>query len=452
MKIQHKIILISSGVFAFILIITSIIIYNAFSKSSENIFYRELSRTAELSALFYLEEDELSRLNYAPISEAFSNLSSNEIISIYNEKGELYFNTQPQEISSSTLLDRIRSNKKENFQIGNYFYHGLFYKDNQGEFVILVGAENPHFENQQQNLLFILIITFLLGLSILIVTTNHLSRLVYRPVTNVIKQVNSLNLHKKSLLLEYPHTKDELEDLFRAFNSLLAEIEHTYGIQKNFINHASHELKTPLAGLISDIEITMRKERDLEFYKDKMQLIYDDAIRLKQILDNLLILSELERRKIKPLENVRVDEVFWDVLEQLSKKYNPEKFQLELKIPQESFRYLNHSSNITLLYIAIYNFLDNSAKFSSPQGVVNIIFLIHHNNLKIVIEDKGIGIAQEEIRLLEQPFYRAKNAATHEGNGLGFSIAVMILKLYNIEFTIKSELNKGTTISLLFKD
>lgn len=318
--------------------------------------------------------------------------------------------------------------------------------------MILVGAENPHFENQQQNLLFILLIAFLLGLSILIITTNQLSRFVYRPVTNVIKQVNSLNLHKKSLLLEYPHTKDELEELFRAFNSLLAEIERTYGIQKNFIDHASHELKTPLAGLISDIEITMRKERDLEFYKNKMQLIHADAIRLKQILDNLLLLSELERSKNIPLENVRVDEVFWDVLEQLSKKYGPEKFQLELKIPQESLEHLTHPSNTTLLYIAIYNFIDNAAKFSPPREVVNITFLMYQNNLKIVIEDKGIGIAREELRLLEQPFYRAKNAAAHDGNGLGFSIAVKILKLYNIEFSIESELDKGTIISLLFKD
>lgn len=452
MKIYHKIILISSSIFAAILIITSIIIFKGFSESSRNIFYQELSRTAEVSALFYLEEDELSRNNYAPIREAFFDLSRNEIISIYDEKGNIFYDTQPQDIVSLPLLARIREKKKDNFQIGNNFYHGLFYEDNQGEFVIIVGSENQHFQNQQENLVLILLIAFFLGMSILIVITNRLSRLVYRPVTNVIKQVNSLNLHKKSLILEYPRTKDELEELFRAFNSLLGEIESTYEIQKNFIDHASHELKTPLAGLINDLEIAMHKERNLKFYKKKIQIVHSDAIRLKQILDNLLTLSELERSKNKPLQKVRIDEVFWDVLEQLSKKYNPEKFQLDFKIPQESFDYLTYPANTTLLYIAVYNFLDNAAKFSSSHQVVNITFFIYQNNLKIVIEDKGIGIPQEELKLLEQPFYRAKNAAAHKGNGLGFSIAVKILKLYHIEFTINSEPGKGTAVSLFFYD
>lgn len=450
MKIHHKITLISSSVFAVILFFTSIIIYNAFSESSRNIFYQELSRTAEITALFYLEEDELSRKNFAPVRKAFSALSNSEIISIYNEVGDIAFNTQPQNIATLQVLEGIRRKKTDNFQIGDHFYHGLFYVDNQGEFVILVGAENPHFENQQQNLFGILLIAFLLGLSILIITTTKLSRLVYKPVSNVIEQVNSLNLSKKPLLLEYPRTEDELEELFRAFNSLLAEIERTYGIQKNFIDHASHELKTPLAGLINVLEITMLKQRSLEIYQDKMLLIHSDAIRLKEILDNLLILSKLERSHNNPIEKIRIDEIFWNVVEQLSKKYSSDKFQLELKVPQESFTYLTHCSNATLLYIAIYNFLDNAAKFSTSQQVVNITFLIHQDNLKVVIEDKGIGIPEEDLKLLEQPFYRGENASSHEGSGLGLSIAVKILNLYHIEFTIKSEVNKGTTISLLF--
>lgn len=449
MKIRHKITLISSSIFAIILGLTSVIIFNGFSESSKKIFYRELARTAKVSALFYLEEDELSKNKYTPISDAFYNLNSSEIISIYDENDSLAFDTKPQEQSIQINLDDIRNGKINNFQVGDYFYHGLFYEDNQGEFVILVEAENPFFYNQQQYLLLILSIAFLVGMAILVVATNYLSRLVYRPVSNVIRQVNDLNLNKEPLSLVYPKSNDELEELFRAFNALLGEIERTYNIQKNFIDHASHELKTPLAGIINDLEITMLKERSTTVYQEKFKSIFSDAIRLKLILDNLLTLSGLERNKSKNLNLIRVDEVFWEVLEQLSKKYSPERFHVDFQVKPESFELLNIYSNETLLYIALYNFLDNAAKFSSEK-IVNINLYINQGRLNLVIQDSGIGISEEELELLAQPFHRGKNAQQFEGNGLGLSIALKIMKLNNIVVQIHSELNKGTHIRIIF--
>lgn len=451
MKIRQKITLFSSIIFAVILGLTSIIIFIGFSRTSDNTFFLELARTAEISALFFLEEDELEKDFYVPISEAFYSLRGNEVIAIYDENYNIAFNTEPLENVPTELLEEIRNNKTYNFQIGDYYFSGLYYEDNQGEFIILVRADNPILKNQERNLLLILLSTFFLGMIILIFTTNRVSRLVYLPVRNVIDQVNSLNLNKNPLLLEYPKTNDELEELFQAFNSLLIEIERTYGIQKNFIDHASHELKTPLAGIINDLEITMLKERSVEVYQKKFQVILSDAVRLKLILDKLLLMSELERNKIKKPEIIRVDEVFWDALEQLSKKYSPERFIMDIKVPPESFSKLSTPSNATVLYIAVYNFLDNAAKFSSTH-VVKITFLIHKGDLKIEIEDKGIGISQEDIKLLEQPFHRGKNAIAYEGNGLGLSIALKILKLYNIDIKIESGLNQGTKVSLFFQN
>ncbi len=449
MKIRHKITFISSTVFAIVLGLISILIFKGFSESSKKIFYRELARTAKISALFYLEEDEMSKKKYAPISKAFSDLNSNEAISIYNSNNQLAFNTSPQEQVVEINLDDIRNGKVDNFQIDDYFYHGLFYEDNQGEFVILVSAENPFFYNQRQYLLIILSIAFLVGMLILILATNYLSRLVYRPVSNVIRQVNDLNLNKKPLSLAYPQSHDELEELFKAFNSLLFEIERTYTIQKNFIDHASHELKTPLAGIINDLEITTLKERSPEVYKVKMDEVLVDANRLKLILDNLLLLSELEKNKEIKQDWIRIDEVLWEILAQLSKKYSPERFQLDFQVPPEFFNHLKIYANETLLYISLYNFLDNSAKFSSEE-IVNISLSVDQDQLIVIIEDKGIGIAEDELELLRQPFHRGKNALKFEGNGLGLSIAFKILNMQNTAVNIQSELNKGTRVKLTF--
>lgn len=449
MKIRHKLSFVSTALFGVVFLIISVIIYWAFDRSSKNIFYGELARTAKIAGMFYLEEDELTKSQFQPIADAFYNLSPDQEISIYDEQDSTAFDTEEYRSETAVLrLDEIRRKETLNFKKAQNYYHGLFYRDNQGDFVVLVKAQSPLIQDQLNNLMFILGLAFLLGMTMLVILTSSLSKLAYRPVRHTIRQVNTLDLNQKPLRLKYNSTKDELEELFEAFNSLLKEIEQTYEQQKNFVDYASHELKTPIAGIISQLEVLLQRKRTQDEYQETSGVVLSEAERLRDILKNLLTFSSLNR-VMHQKQIFRIDELVWEVLEQLSKKYPIERFEVDLDIPAADFQVLEYEGNETLLSIALYNLIDNAAKFSGEQKVKIKLFLFD-NNLNIEVLDHGIGISDRDLRKISQPFYRSQNATRFQGSGLGVSIALKILELHKVHFDVLSEEQKGTLIRLKF--
>lgn len=449
MKIRHKLTFVSSALFGVVFLIAAVVIYWAFDKSSKNIFYGELARTARVAGMFYLEEDELTKSQFQPIADAFYNLSPDQKISIYDEKDSTAFDTE-QNRSKTAIprLDEIRNKETLNFKNGQDYYHGLFYRDNQGDFVVLVKAKSPLIQSQLEYLLFILLLSFLLGMSLLVLLTSRLSKLAYNPVRNIIRQVDKLDLTQKPLQLQYKSTRDELEELFEAFNSLLKEIEETYEQQKNFVDYASHELKTPLAAMISRLEVVLQRERGVSEYKETSNTVLAEAERLRDILKNLLIFSSLNR-VIHQKETIRIDELLWEILEQLRKNYATNKFRIEIQVPPEDYEYLNFEGNQTLLEVALYNLLDNAAKFSKDEEV-QLKLCVNKQRLLLNINDRGIGIPPADLKNIAQPFYRAQNAASFQGSGLGVSIAFRILEVHKVKIEIESDSEEGTRIALWF--
>src|SRR5699024_509797 len=116
--------------------------------------------------------------------------------------------------------------------------------------------------------------------------------------------------------------------------------------------------------------------------------------------------------------------------------------------PEES-SYLKIYSNKSLITMAILNFLDNAAKFSSPNPV-KIDLIQKNNHLQMAITDKGIGISEDDLTKISQPFFRGKNAMKFEGHGLGMSIALKVLETQKISYKFDSQINVGTTINLIF--
>lgn len=444
MKIQHKITWTTSVLFGSVFGVIAVLIYTAFIQSSERIFYKDLSRTAQISAMFYLEKDELNKSNFLQVQNSFYKLNPERKISIYDQNTTTVFNTESQLDIDDAILNRIGKEKTYNFSINDLYYHGLYYEDNQGNFVVVVSSKNTLIEEQKVSLLKILIISFCIGMLVLLLLTSQLAKYAYKPVRTIIKQVDKLDLNSSELLLSYPETKDELEELIKAFNNLLNEIKHSYQQQKNFVDHASHELKTPLASIINNLEVTLQRERTALMYKENAENVLQAAHKLEQILKNLLLLSGI-KRNVQDKIAVRIDEIIWEIITNLQEKY-PQRFNVELKISPDQMGLLTANVNETMLYMALFNLIENAAKFSTESVI--ILLETADDKLKITIKDKGIGIPEDELLFLKQPFYRSSNVGSFEGNGLGYSIAVIILEAHQIKLDLESKLKQGTTISL----
>ncbi len=138
--------------------------------------------------------------------------------------------------------------------------------------------------------------TFLIGISILVwlmaaLCARWLTRKTMVPLTELVKSVQSLDPSNPGWTLAEVSTRDELEDLRRSFNDLLARLHDAYDRQRRFSSEASHQLRTPIAVMAGHLEVAQRYERSGEQYRRAIHLAHKRAVELGQIVESLLFLS-----------------------------------------------------------------------------------------------------------------------------------------------------------------
>ena len=173
---------------------------------------------------------------------------------------------------------------------------------------------------------------YLAGIPLNYLLGTFLAKQTFRPFTEVIAKVNTItteNLHSR---LEIPQTsgKDEIKELATTFNYLLERLESGIMIQNNFLKNASHELKTPLTIIIGDIDVSLQQPRTNEQYEEILKSLRKDTLHLKATLEGLLVLSGLELSEPQQMENIRIDEILWNVLEKKAIEYPESKVSVDL--------------------------------------------------------------------------------------------------------------------------
>ncbi|HTO15366.1 MAG TPA: HAMP domain-containing sensor histidine kinase [Edaphocola sp.] len=416
MTLKNRFTLISSLSFGIVTIAAFIVIFIAFYDSSKNENFKTLRNTVLVAAIYYLEKDELPEFEHAEIQSEYRSLIESHRVAIYNENNQVAFGKLINDKNITTQhLNSIRKNKHTQFLSKNNFYYGIYYPDNQGNFVVFVKASNEAFKSQIVRLLIIMISVLLLGLLTIYILSRYLSHIVYKPVINVVKQVKNANCNDISTAISSTHTNDEIGDLVKTYNDLLNRIAESILIQKNFINYASHELKTPLAAILGTMQVFAQKDRSPEEYQEVTQKVSKEVFHIEDILNNLLLISGIKQFD-EQLTKIRIDELIWDIVENKSNiksGINP-LFNINIDIKKSSL--LEIKSNPTLLQLALFNIIENAIKYSHGKEI-NIHLFEENNNLKITIEDSGPGIPKENMEYIFNPFYRGKNIESLSGNG-----------------------------------
>jgi len=443
MKIQTRLSLTASLVFGIVFAAISIFIYALFYRNAVKDIYKGLEKTAYLTAFFYLEEDELSKEEFIKIKADFEQLVSNTFYQLYNEDDSISYGTAAVHIPHETL-EQIRDNGKLAFKDAGFFCYGIFYRDNQGDFVIVSKERESELQAKLNLLLWILLLAFFIGIVLIIVLSKLLSYFAYRPFRLTIAQVNNISTNNLDVKIESPNTKDELQDLIDTFNDLLSKLSETFIIQKNFVKFVSHEFKTPLAALLGNLEVFTMKDRTPKEYEKIACKMIQEIIQLQEILDTLIIISDL-REITDSTSTCRVDELIWDIINRITERYKNARISIDMDIPPETQKILETDKNRTQLLMAFYNLIENAVKYSKGN-TVNIRLYKKNERLCVVIKDSGIGIPSEQLKNISKPFYRADNTNQIQGSGVGLSIALRILEKNHIDYEIESEANQGATV------
>lgn len=447
MKLRNRLTLISSATFGFVFIIASVLIYISFYNSSEKVVFKELQKTCLLSGIYYLEKDELPNYEHSAIRNQFEENIQNDIVRVYDENNKIAFgNKEADKNVNEKNLDFVRKNKKLSFKSNNHFYYGIFYNDNQGDFVVFVKTTSEVFNSQTNRLLVIMIIVLFAGLFLIFLLSRLLSNIAYKPITKVIDQVNSMEFNNLDKPISSANTNDEVQDLITTFNNLLSRLSDTFAIQKNFINYVSHEFKTPLASISGNLEVFAQKERTPEEYQKVTSEALENVYHIEEILNNLMMLSGLKTINSEN-ETFRIDETVFNINDKIFEVYNNQEIKIDLEVMDEKL--LSVKGSEMQIQLALYNLIENAVKYSN-QNPIRISLSESNNQLQITIQDYGKGIQKEDLNLVQQTFYRGKNVGDIKGSGIGLSLATIILKQNNIQFSITSEENLGTQITLLF--
>jgi len=449
MTIRNRLTLISSLTFGVVFALAAFVVYYMFVVTSERIIFSDLQKTGLLSAMFYLEEDELSTREHNRIRTDFEVEMQQTDVKVYDHSGRLrYGNGQFREAVTPAMLQRIREEGRVRFKTEGYYYYGLHYPDNQGDFVVVVAADHSFFTAQRNQLLLAMGTALAIGLLLIFLLSYALSRIAYRPISSVIHQVNQLQAHNLERALTLPRTKDELHELIDTFNGLLLRLSENFVIQRNFINYVSHEFKTPLASITGNLEVFAQRERSPAEYRKVSETVLAEVSQLEHILNNLMILAGL---RTNPQGSVmyRLDELLWDVMDRIFERWPEVKPLVDLGVSVADADRLVVKGYRNQLQMAVYNVIDNAVKYACGKPVT-IALAESDGALRLTVQDQGPGIPPTELQFVHQPFYRGSNVGDTKGSGIGLSLAVLICKQNDVAFSLTSDA-RGTQATFIFR-
>lgn len=252
----------------------------------------------------------------------------------------------------------------------------------------------------------------------------------------------------------------ELEKQKQSKSDILEKLEKEQELndmKSRFISIASHEFRTPLAGILSSVDLIERYfaaegEKWNKFvHKDKIETHFGKVKKsvknLTGTLNQFLSLSKLEEGKLE-FNPEEID------LKQLLEEQIDE-FQLLLKRGQ-TLTY-NHLSDNTTVYLdsnmlrhVINNLVSNAIKYTPENKPIEISTNVLENKTEIIIKDEGFGIPEAEQKNMFRRFFRAKNVINLQGTGLGLNIVKKYVDLMNGDIDYESQENKGTTFYVTF--
>jgi two-component system sensor histidine kinase ArlS len=304
--------------------------------------------------------------------------------------------------------------------------------------------------NQVTNIILLITIGFAIA-TILISLVSGI--LISRQYITPLKELNHAMIQIKEegfqTRVKETNLDDEVTELTKIFNGMMDTVEETINQQKQFIEDASHELRTPIAVIDGHLAMLNRwGKNDPEVLDESLQSCTQEVGRLRKLVLELLELTRTETISVADVESINVT----GVLEQLTKNFS-------LLYPDFSIIFRDLTSGNVFVQLTRHHLeqimmilLDNSIKYSADRKSITITVTNTQDVLSIEVEDLGIGISQEELGQIFNRFYRVDKARSREGGGigLGLSIAKRLVEKYEGTITVCSEENSGTTFTIIF--
>lgn len=263
-------------------------------------------------------------------------------------------------------------------------------------------------------------------------------------MAETIRRIKHKGLHER---MKVNNNEDELSTLMKLFNEMMDQVERSFQQQTQFVEDASHELRTPVAIIEGHLTLLQRwGKEDPDILDESLHASIQELLRLKGLVQDLLTLTRVDGNEQQGTEISSPDQTIPQIIKNAAVIYPSFCFETEMnglsevviRIPAE------HLEQILLII------LDNAVKYSAGNPLIRLTGSVDKGHASFQISDRGIGISKKDLPYVMDRFYRVDKARSRQlgGHGLGLAIAKRLVDQYNGTLVIESRELEGTTVTV----
>lgn len=330
--------------------------------------------------------------------------------------------------------------------IDGHLWHVFSIADSTGEYVIHVGQKEEIRAELTDEISAHTSLQLLIGLPFLGIVIWFIVGLSLKPINRLEK---SLARREASYLkpLSIRKLPNEIVPVVNEINNLFSQLEEAFEHERRFTADAAHELRTPLAGLLTQAQVALRTNDD-ETRKQALKRIEQAVNRMTYLVQQLLTFSRIESStEFLAKESTELGAEVVQVVTELEREAYKKRILMEF-VEENPLPVIINAPLITIL---IRNIIDNAIKYTPAKGTVLISVTGEEKYLKLCVEDSGPGIAPDQYEKSLKRFHRCvETAHKAQGTGLGFSIVERIAAIHNADLVLGVSQFGGLKVSVLF--
>ncbi len=298
------------------------------------------------------------------------------------------------------------------------------------------------------NILFIEIFWIAGAAAFTCLTNYQLKKHSERPMKIFAEAARKVSNGDFSVYLKPMHQLDKLDYvdiMFQDFNKMVEELGSIETLKTDFVSNVSHEMKTPISIIKNYAEILQTEHVTEEQRKEYALSIEEAAVRLSDLISNILKLNRLENQNIAPeIEEFDICRQLYDCILQFEEAWEEKGVEIETSIEDSALVRADKS----LLELVWNNLISNAVKFTETGGTISVQQTTKGKYIQVSVSDTGCGMSRDSMNHIFDKFYQGDTSHAAEGNGLGLALVQRVLQLLHGDIQVISEEGRGSTFTV----
>ena len=285
----------------------------------------------------------------------------------------------------------------------------------------------------------------LLTILVIIVLSYLVAGRILQPLVDINRQIARIREQSLNERIPSRSSRDEFDVLISSLNSMFDRLEHSFARQRDFINNAAHEMKSPLTILMLDHEEMLSSSLNPEI-RLALERQLQTMRRLNKLVRDLLSIARLEQEDKLTREPIELAGLLTRIVEDYQEMIAAKKITVHLALSPVQAQV--DREKIQRLFI---NLIDNAIKYNCPhQGMLRIEIETRQQFVAVLVVNSGTTIPQQDLKQIFKQFYRVEKSRsqTFGGTGLGLTIALRIAEMHGGDITVSSQ-DHSTTFTVL---